>query len=179
VDESSDKLDSPSEVSLIVHPNYRMKRSTDKYGSNSLPDSGRRQAESEAAARNHNMTSIKPMRTNERTFATLEGSKGGNPTALPVPNLKNFATSLEKVRALSSYFEDSLLPVCNSYLVNLPADPKRRKLEHAKLSETILNHVLLGADSIDVEDETTRAMRRRLIEDAQWTLDRIDETQRD
>ncbi|KAJ5379556.1 hypothetical protein N7509_012675 [Penicillium cosmopolitanum] len=84
-------------------------------------------------------------------------------TSMPpsAPDL-NFAASYAKVRALSSYFESTLLPLCNNYIANVPANHKDRKLEHKKLSETMLTQVLLRADGIEVNDEATRVARRKL-----------------
>lgn len=74
------------------------------------------------------------------------------------------------------------MPLCTEYIrnvLNAPTDQKTREWAHRKLSETILTQVLLQADGIEVNDEATRTLRRRLVKDAQSALENLDSTLRD
>jgi hypothetical protein len=106
---------------------------------------------------------------------TGEGTGGGTSMPPSAPNLKNFETSFEQVGALSSYFQSTLLPLCNEYVANIPTNQKTREWEHRKLTESILSQVLMHSDGIEASDEPTRAARRKLVREAQATLKRVDD----
>jgi hypothetical protein len=103
------------------------------------------------------------------------GTGGGTSMPPSAPNLKNFETSFEQVGALSSYFQRTLLPLCNEYVANIPTNQKTREWEHRKLTESIMSQVLLRADGIEVSDEPTRAARRKLVKEALATVKRLDD----
>lgn len=124
-----------------------------------------------------------PLERNDRSRSStgaVHGVQDTDRTSMPpiAPGL-NFAASYESVRALSFYFKITLLPLCNDYVRNIPSDRKSREFEHKKLSETILAQVLLKADRLQANDETTRVARRKLIKEAQSTLDKLDDALRD
>lgn len=82
----------------------------------------------------------------------------------------------EKLDAIRSHFDAQLLPVCQQFLDNPPKDKKRLEDEHRKLSETIMQHVLLKLDEVDTGgDPDVRARRRELVNYVQDVLKDIDE----
>jgi hypothetical protein len=84
-------------------------------------------------------------------------------------------TPLEKVNALTQWFEQEIKPICEEYIANPPSDPKKRDYEHKKLSETILAQIQIKADGIEPDgDEVARGARKALIKDTQATLNRLD-----
>lgn len=98
-------------------------------------------------------------------------------TSMPpqAPNIKHLKTSREQVEVLYSYFRTYLLPLCDLYVRYTPDDQKTRESQHTKLSETIMSQVLLHADCIEIDIESTRNARRRLVGEAQATLKRLDD----
>lgn len=100
-------------------------------------------------------------------------------TPLP-PNLKLLSTAQEQVDALTGYLQRVLIPMCNDYLVDPPAEAKKRDFEYRKLSETILAQIMLKADGIEPDGNVdVRNARKALIKEAQATLNRLDEVSRD
>ncbi|KAE8352019.1 BAG domain-containing protein [Aspergillus coremiiformis] len=97
----------------------------------------------------------------------------------PSPNLNAIKTPLEQVHALTAYLRSELLPLCDEYIANPPADSKTRGLEYIMLSETIMEQVILKADSIDIDgNEDVRNARKALIRESQTihkSLDKVKE----
>lgn len=84
-------------------------------------------------------------------------------------------TPLETFDAISYNYQTSFLPKCISFTNNPPTDEKTRDLEYKKLSETVLQQVILKLDAIAIDgDEELRTKRRQLVKDAQTTLNQLD-----
>lgn len=84
-------------------------------------------------------------------------------------------TPLETFDAISYNYHTNFLPKCISFTTNPPTDEKTRDLEYKKLSETVLQQVILKLDAIEIDgDEELRAKRRQLVKDAQNTLNKLD-----
>lgn len=92
----------------------------------------------------------------------------------PVPNLKQLRTPLEQVNALTGWLQQEMLPRCDLYMADPPSEPKKREFEYKKLSETILQNVVLKADGIEPDEKEARDARRALIKEAQAALGRLD-----
>lgn len=84
-------------------------------------------------------------------------------------------TPLETFDAISYNYHTNFLPKCLSFTTHPPTDEKTRDLEYKKLSETILQQVILKLDAIETDgDEELRAKRRKLVKEAQNTLNALD-----
>lgn len=115
-----------------------------------------------------------PQQQQKQPSKNISTSASSLPT--PAPNLKNFTTAHDQVHALSSYLHNELVPLCDDYAANTPAETKMRDFEHKKLSETILAQVLLKADGIEPEgNPEIRNARKQLVKDAQGMLTRLDQ----
>lgn len=84
-------------------------------------------------------------------------------------------TPLETFDAISYNYHTNFLPKCLSFTNHPPTDEKTRDLEYKKLSETVLQQVILKLDAIEIDgDEELRAKRRQLVKEAQNTLGKLD-----
>ncbi|KAL2223020.1 BAG domain protein [Thermoascus aurantiacus ATCC 26904] len=95
-------------------------------------------------------------------------------TPSPAPSLQKLRTPQEQVEALARYFRTELLPLCNDYVAQPPTDPHTREVEHRKLSETVMQQVILKADEINGDGDARNA-RRSLIKEAQAVLTELDQ----
>lgn len=83
--------------------------------------------------------------------------------------------SIKQLNELTDLFKGTYLPMCESYIASPPSDPKKREDEHCKISETIMQHVILKTDGIASADRPEiRARRKQLVRDAQDALKKLD-----
>lgn len=83
---------------------------------------------------------------------------------------------IERLESIRSHFDAELLPLCNDFLRRPPKDPKKLGDEHRKLSETVMQHVLLKLDEVDTGgDPDIRARRKDLVNYVQAVLKKIDD----
>lgn len=82
---------------------------------------------------------------------------------------------IEKLNALAAEFNDNWLPLCLEFEAAPPRDAKKRGEEHRKLSETIMQKILLKLDEIETSsEEGARARRKALVVEVQGFLNKID-----
>lgn len=83
---------------------------------------------------------------------------------------------IEKLDQIAANFNNTLLPLCREFAAHPPSDPKKRQEEHLKLSETILQQVLLKFDDIETGgDAAVRARRKDMVKQCQDILKTLDE----
>lgn len=83
---------------------------------------------------------------------------------------------IEKLNNIAAYFDNKLVPLCVQFVANPPSDRKKREEEHQKLSETIMEHVLLKLDGVETAgEEGARARRKELVQHVQAVLKDIDD----
>lgn len=84
-------------------------------------------------------------------------------------------TPLETLDAISYNYHTNILPKCLSFTTHPPTDEKTRDLEYKKLSETVLQQVILKLDAIEIDgDEELRSKRKQVVRETQIILDKLD-----
>ncbi|AEO63117.1 uncharacterized protein THITE_2074055 [Thermothielavioides terrestris NRRL 8126] len=83
---------------------------------------------------------------------------------------------IEKLNNIAADFDSKWLPLCMEFAANPPMDAKKRIDEHRKLSETIMQQVLLKLDAIETSsEEGARARRKALVVEVQKALKALDD----
>ena len=88
------------------------------------------------------------------------------------PSQPNSAS--ERIREAFFDFHTEYLVECKMFKQHPPPDEDDRKKLYTRLSETILQHVLLKSDAVETEDEVLKNKKKHLIVDAQTALEQLD-----
>ena len=114
------------------------------------------------------------------------GSPEGNSTASPrdsnsnfeVPNSPSSVASSGAMRILdelSNEFKSKWQPLCLQYTASPPDEEKKRVDEHRKLSESVMQHILLKLDGVETDGvPEIRARRKELVRQVQEILKELD-----
>jgi hypothetical protein len=93
------------------------------------------------------------------------------PTSVPRadPN-----TPLGKLQTLSDTFREKWLPLCRKFMASPPTSAQEREKEHRKLSESVMTHIILKADAIEVDSNDARLFRKGMLNEVNEAMKKID-----
>lgn len=96
----------------------------------------------------------------------------GGPSQAPPPAATGAMGKLDELRA---EFTNKWLPMCRDFIAAPPADPKKKDEEHRKISESILQAIVLKLDGIETDgNEEIRARRKAQVKETQAILRELD-----
>ncbi|KAK5046679.1 hypothetical protein LTR84_007440 [Exophiala bonariae] len=103
------------------------------------------------------------------------------PTSTPTaPSIPAFPPAdpnspLGKLQALSNTFHTQWLPPSEKFINDPPTNSQARDKTHRSLSESIMTHILLKADAIELEGNgDARTFRKNLINEVNDTMKKLD-----
>lgn len=129
--------------------------------------------ESKSQRKNKKRKAAKKRNAGDGDSATSPGdsTSGGAKSPSPVPG----AAGQRRIDEIANDFKTKWLPMCKEYISKPPADARKRNDEHTRLSETILQHVVLKLDEVDPEgNPDVRQSRKDLIRTVQDVLKQVD-----
>ncbi|WEW55260.1 hypothetical protein PRK78_000689 [Emydomyces testavorans] len=98
------------------------------------------------------------------------------PIPTPSPPFNSSQTPLEQIQVIADYLEDVLRPFCAQFIMQPPQDPRARKLEHARVIETVMAQGILRLDAIERDGDAVVGQRRKtVIKHLQGLLRGVDE----
>ncbi|PHH80707.1 hypothetical protein CDD82_1562 [Ophiocordyceps australis] len=107
------------------------------------------------------------------TSSTLESNTAAEPH-MSAPSGAG-SNQLNRIDELSHEFTTKWLPLCNQYISSPPTEPKVREDEHRKLSETLMQNVLLKLDEVQTDGiDEVRRRRKDLVRRIQDVLRDLD-----
>ncbi|KAK5656857.1 hypothetical protein OQA88_4405 [Cercophora sp. LCS_1] len=84
---------------------------------------------------------------------------------------------IDKLNGIAGHFNTKLRPLCTEYINGPPSDKKKSVDEHRRLSETVMQQVILKLDEVETNgEEGARARRKELVQEVQHILKKMDET---
>lgn len=108
---------------------------------------------------------------------TPGGAAPARPTSAPPQVAKPMpADPLGQLAFLGQKFSTELKPLCEAFIRSPPSDKAKRDFEYKKLSETVLQQILLKLDGVETAGvEGAREKRKELVKECQSWLNRLDE----
>lgn len=167
-DESSD--DSSEEIVVIDEPRKKSGKKKNRKpkrrgGERSPPDGG-----SNTGLEVPSENDRRPGSSSRTQSPSVMSGVSGASAAAAVPG-----GPVDKINSIGQHFEDKLLPLCLKFTASPPSDPKKREDEHRRISETVMQQVILKLDGVETEgQDEARAKRRELVRHVQGILKDMD-----
>lgn len=106
-------------------------------------------------------------------------STHGSPSSISNSDLSKTAEPgripMRRLDELDAELRTKWQPLCNTFMESPPPDLKKREDEYRKLSESVLQHILLKLDEVDAESiPEVRARRKEMVKETQNLLKKLD-----
>lgn len=90
-------------------------------------------------------------------------------------NVSTSSGPMKQIEDISSTFARDWKPLCQDFIAAPPSDSKKVDEEHRKLSESVMQHILLKLDGVETDgNPDIRAARKALVKEVQTVLKGID-----
>ena len=84
-------------------------------------------------------------------------------------------SALQKIEELDRRYRGTYIPLCAQFVSNPPRDPNILRMNHSKLSESMMAQIIFKLDELKTEsDDIARVRRKTLVDEVQGTLGRLD-----
>ncbi|KAH8178438.1 BAG domain-containing protein [Sarocladium implicatum] len=112
-------------------------------------------------------------RKKKKNKKSSDKAESSDSPSQPAP--ANATGPMAKLDELRAEFTDKWLPLCRDFIAAPPTDPKKKDDEHRKLSESVLQQILLKLDGVETDgNPEIRARRKEQVKDAQAILKELD-----
>lgn len=119
--------------------------------------------------------SSKKKSKSEAKSPTSPVDSGSNGDAANAPSPTAVNAAMKKLDEISQDFYSNWLPLCLSYIDAPPKDDKKRDEEHRKLSESVMQQIILKLDGVETEGvDEIRQRRKDLVKRVQEVLKQLD-----
>ncbi|RFU78573.1 hypothetical protein TARUN_3648, partial [Trichoderma arundinaceum] len=112
---------------------------------------------------------------NEAGSPTSPVDSGSNGDAANAASPTAVSAAMKKLDEISDDFQSKWLPLCLDYIDAPPKDAKKRDEEHRKLSESVMQQIILKLDGVETEGvDEIRQRRKELVRRVQEVLKQLD-----
>ncbi|KAL7941335.1 nucleotide exchange factor, bag family [Trichoderma barbatum] len=112
---------------------------------------------------------------NEASSPTSPIDSGSNGDAANAPSPTAISAAMKKLDEISNDFHSNWLPLCRAYIESPPKDAKKRDEEHRKVSESVMQQIILKLDGVETEGvDEIRQRRKDLVRRVQEVLKQLD-----
>ncbi|KAK0662464.1 hypothetical protein QBC41DRAFT_368304 [Cercophora samala] len=116
------------------------------------------------------------VRTQSPAGSAFSTASAPNLPSISPPPMGKPGGPIQRLNNLALHFETELLPLCIDFMARPPPDAGEREKEHRKISETIMQQVILKLDEVDTSTEDgARARRKELVKYVQDILNLVDD----
>ncbi|PKK52752.1 hypothetical protein CI102_2486 [Trichoderma harzianum] len=117
----------------------------------------------------------KVMRTQYTALSADPMDTDSNDDAADAVLRKAINAAAKQINDLANEFNSNWLPLCRRFIESPPRDAKKRNDEHRRLSESVMQRVILKLDGVDTwGDYELRQRRKELVRQVQNVLNQLD-----
>jgi hypothetical protein len=142
-----------------------------------VPEGGSRKSKSSKKSKKRSKTSKSPR--NDRDGDSASSPRDSTSTFEPLgsPQSPQQTGPMKKLDEIAGDLKNKWLPLCNEFIAAPPTDAKKREEEHRRLSESLLQQILLKLDGVETEGiAEVRTKRKALVTEVQNLLKTLDAT---
>ncbi|ROT34521.1 hypothetical protein SODALDRAFT_286362, partial [Sodiomyces alkalinus F11] len=107
------------------------------------------------------------------SFSVLSRDSDASPSS---PSLRHPVSGpMAKLNEIETYFVTKLYPLCEAFIREPPADKKKREDDHRRITETVMQHIILKLDEVEMNgDQEAKRWRKDIIMKVQRILKELD-----